>query len=245
MTNVPVRLRIGFSIRAATIVPNSWKMCFSWITFDCDQHLALDHLDVAHPTSIVRGSLRAPASYTRHCRRDRCLYGRDLRRSDAQDLHRPARTTTATSARLLRGSANREVLSRKSGGDGRGVHVRGWLLPPQPRRSGRRVIRTCLLPVALLADALQARGFGRIPPERLTRKRPVAGRAVAPRIRLDPPARDPTAGITPHPHRISLAREGFGTARYRAGARLKNAGFVCVCVAAENDVWRDRLEPDP
>jgi hypothetical protein len=51
--------------------------------------------------SIVRGSLRAPASYTRHRRRDRRPYGRDLRRSDAQDLHRPARTTTATSARLL------------------------------------------------------------------------------------------------------------------------------------------------
>jgi len=50
---------------------------------------------------IVRGSGSAPASYTRHRRRDRRPYGRDLRRSDAHDLHRPPRTTTATSARLL------------------------------------------------------------------------------------------------------------------------------------------------
>ena len=175
----------------------------------------------AHPTSIVRGSLRAPASYTRHRRRDRRPYGRDLRRSNAQDLPRPARTTTATSARLLSRSANREVLSRKSGGDGRGVHVRGWLLPPQPRRSRRRVIRTCLLPVTLLADALQARGLRCIAPERLPRKRSVAGRAVTPRIRLDPPARDPNAAITPHPHKISLAREGLDTARYRTSGGLK------------------------
>jgi hypothetical protein len=59
----------------------------------------------------VRGSLRAPASYTRHRRRDRRSYGRDLRRSDAQDLHRHARTTTATSAGLLRRSANRGGLT--------------------------------------------------------------------------------------------------------------------------------------
>jgi hypothetical protein len=61
--------------------------------------------DVSDPPrrsqSIVRGSVSASASYTRHRRRDRRPYGRDLRRSDAQDLHRPARTATATSARLL------------------------------------------------------------------------------------------------------------------------------------------------
>ena len=98
--------------------------------------------------------------------------------------------------------------------------------PPQPRRSGRRVIRMCLLPITLLADALQARGLRCIAPERLTRKRPVAGRAVTPRIRLDPPARDPNAAITPHPHKISLAREGFGTARYRGRADLKRRPYV-------------------
>jgi len=51
----------------------------------------------AHPTSIVRGWLRAPASHTRDRRRDHRPDGRDPRRPDAQDLHRPARTTTATS----------------------------------------------------------------------------------------------------------------------------------------------------
>ena len=92
-----------------------------------------------------------------------------------------------------------------------------------PRLPLPLVIRPRLRPVTLLADALQPRRLRRIPPERLTRKRPIAGRAVAQRIRLDPPARDPNAAITPQPHGISLAREGLGSAGYRAGFWLKKA----------------------
>ena len=36
---VPLTVLRGFSIRAATIVPNSWKTCFSWIFLCCAQRL--------------------------------------------------------------------------------------------------------------------------------------------------------------------------------------------------------------
>ena len=39
VAKVPVTILRGFSIRAATTVPNSWKTCFSWIVLCCAQRL--------------------------------------------------------------------------------------------------------------------------------------------------------------------------------------------------------------
>ena len=103
--------------------------------------------------SPAERSLRAPASYTRHRRRDRRLYGRDLRRSDAQDLHRPARTTTASSARLL-------ISFRQTDGDlARAVeHFAGRSSAPPRCRADHNASRRgwrCLVALSAMAESVE------------------------------------------------------------------------------------------